>query len=107
MVPDAIGHVLIVSFISAPAAVAFSALMVPHEGPVTDGDISTDRPSSSVMDAVTQGTVDGVASYINVAAMLIVLTALIALTNMIIGLPFDKESREPAGHWPTTPSRWL
>jgi CNT family concentrative nucleoside transporter len=92
VVPDAIGHVLIVSFISAPAAVAFSALMVPHEGPVTDGDISTDRPSSSMMDAVTQGTVDGVASYINVAAMLIVLTALIALTNMIIGLPFDKAS---------------
>ena len=92
VVPDAIGHVLIVSFISAPAAIAFSALMVPHEGPVTGGTISTERPASSVMDAVTQGTVDGVASYINVAAMLIVLTALIALTNMIIGIPFAKES---------------
>jgi len=92
VVPDAIGHVLIVTFISAPAAIAFSALMVPHEGPVTDGTITTERPASSVMDAVTQGTVDGVASYINVAAMLIVLTALIALTNMIIGIPFAKES---------------
>ncbi|MEP7156225.1 MAG: nucleoside transporter C-terminal domain-containing protein [Betaproteobacteria bacterium] len=89
VVPDAAGHILIVSFISAPAAVAFSALMVPHEGPVTDGDIVADQPSSSVMDAITQGTVDGVGSYINVAAMLIVLTALIALTNMILGLlPF-------------------
>ncbi len=92
VVPDAIGHVLIVSFISAPAAVAFSALMIPHEGPVTDGTISTERPASSVMDAVTQGTVEGVASFINVAAMLIVLTALIALTNMIIAMPFDKGS---------------
>jgi CNT family concentrative nucleoside transporter len=90
VVPDAAGHILIVSFISAPAAVAFSALMVPHEGPVTDGDITTDKPSSSMMDAITQGTVDGVGSYINVAAMLIVLTALIALTNMILGIPFDK-----------------
>ena len=44
------------------------------------------------MDAVTQGTVDGVASYINVAAMLIVLTALIALTNMILGIPFEKDA---------------
>ncbi|MBL8523823.1 MAG: nucleoside:proton symporter, partial [Betaproteobacteria bacterium] len=77
---EAGGHILIVSFISAPAAVAFSALMVPHEGPVTEGNITTDNPSSSVMDAITQGTVDGVGSYINVAAMLIVLTALIALT---------------------------
>ncbi len=92
VVPDAIGHILIVSFISAPAAVAFSALMIPHEGPVTDGDITTDNPASSVMDAVTQGTVDGVASYINVAAMLIVLTALIALTNMILGIPFEKDA---------------
>lgn len=91
VVPDAIGHVLIVSFISAPAAVAFSALMVPHEGPVTEGGITTTNPTSSVMDAVTQGTVDGVAVYINVAAMLIVLTALIALSNMILGLPFAKD----------------
>ncbi|MEQ1515449.1 MAG: nucleoside transporter C-terminal domain-containing protein [Usitatibacteraceae bacterium] len=90
VVPDAIGHVLIVSFISAPAAVAFSALMIPHEGPVTDGNISTEKPASSMMDAVTQGTVEGVSSYINVAAMLIVLTALIALANMILGLPFAK-----------------
>ncbi len=90
VVPEAGAHILIVSFISAPAAVAFSALMVPHEGPVTDGDIATDKPSSSVMDAITQGTVDGVGSYINVAAMLIVLTALIALTNMILGIPFEK-----------------
>ena len=90
VVPDAAGHILIVSFISAPAAVAFSALMVPHEGPVTDGDIVTAHPASSMMDAITQGTVEGVGSYINVAAMLIVLTALIALTNMILGLPFAK-----------------
>ena len=92
VVPDAAGHILIVSFISAPAAVAFSALMVPHEGAATDGDIATDRPASSMMDAITQGTVDGVGSYINVAAMLIVLTALIALTNMILGIPFPKGS---------------
>ena len=110
VVPDAIGHILIVSFISAPAAIAFSALMVPHEGPVTDGDIATDRPSSSVMDAITQGTVDGVASYINVAAMLIVLTALIALTNMIIGIPFEKESAptlQGIFGWIMRPVVWL
>ena len=110
VVPDAIGHILIVSFISAPAAIAFSALMVPHEGPVTDGDITTDRPLSSVMDAITQGTVDGVSSYINVAAMLIVLTALIALTNMIIGIPFDKDSAPTLQSilgWIMRPVVWL
>ena len=83
IVPDAIGHILIVSFISAPAAIAFSSLMVPHEGPVTDGMIATGNNVSSTMDAITQGTVDGVAVFINIAAMLLVLTALIALLNQL------------------------
>jgi CNT family concentrative nucleoside transporter len=79
VVPDAIGHILIVSFISAPAAIAISALMVPHAGAVTDGDIATGTKMSSAMDAVTQGTVEGVQIFINIVAMLVVLTALIAI----------------------------
>ena len=89
IVPDAIGHILIVSFISAPAAIAFSALMIPHEGPVTDGSIAAGSPMSSAMDAVTQGTVDGVQIFINIVAMLLVLTALIALANQLFNfLPY-------------------
>jgi concentrative nucleoside transporter, CNT family len=76
-------HILIVSFISAPAAIAFSALMVPHEGPVTDGTINKGESMSSAMDAVTQGTVEGVQIFINIVAMLLVLTALIAIANQI------------------------
>ena len=83
IVPDAIGHILIVSFISAPAAIAFSSLMVPHEGEVTDGMIATGAEVSSTMDAVTQGTVEGVTIFINITAMLLVLTALIALLNQL------------------------
>ncbi len=85
VVPDAIGHILIVSFISAPAAIAFSALMVPHEGEVTDGKIASDNPVTSTMDAITQGTVEDVSIYINIIAMLIVLTALIAIVNQLFG----------------------
>ncbi len=85
VVPEAIGHILIVSFISAPAAIAFSALMVPHEGAVTEGMISSGHPVTSTMDAVTQGAVEGVSIYINIVAMLLVLTALIALLNSLFG----------------------
>ncbi len=84
-VPDAIGHILIVSFISAPAAIAFSALMVPHVGEVTDGKIATGNTVSSTMDAITQGTVEGVSIFINIIAMLLVLTALIAIVNQLFG----------------------
>ena len=85
IVPEAIGHIMIVSFISAPAAIAFASLMVPHEGPVTDGMIVSEHPVAGTMDAVTQGTVEGVSIYINVVAMLLVLTALIALLNSLFG----------------------
>ncbi len=85
VVPDAIGHIFIVSFISAPAAIAFSALMVSHEGEVIDGKIASDNSVTSTMDAITQGTVEGVSIYINIIAMLIVLTALIAIVNQLFG----------------------
>jgi CNT family concentrative nucleoside transporter len=87
-VPDAIGHILIVSFISAPAAIAVSALMVPHVGAVTEGNIATGAKMSSAMDAVTQGTLEGVQMFINIVAMLVVLTALIAIANQIFASQF-------------------
>jgi CNT family concentrative nucleoside transporter len=111
VVPDAIGHILIVSFISAPAAIAFSALMVPHEGEITDGDIVSGTPVSSTMDAVTQGTVEGVAIYINVVAMLIVLTALIAIINQLFGLIPHAEGQgltlQGIFGWVMAPIVWL
>ena len=84
VVPDAIGHILIASFISAPAALAFSALMVPHLGEGSDASISTENSASSAMDAITQGTLDGVQVFINMIAMLLVLTALVAIANQLL-----------------------
>lgn len=111
IVPDAIGHILIVSFISAPAAIAFSALMVPHEGEVTDGMIATGEPMSSAMDAVTQGTVEGVQIFINIVAMLLVLTALIAIANQLFSfLPnvFGKPlTLQGIFGWVMSPIVWL
>jgi len=108
---DAIGHILIVSFVSAPAAIAFSALMVPHEGEVTDGKISSEQPVASTMDAVTQGTVEGVSIYINIVAMLLVLTALIALLNSLFGfLPMVNDKAitlQGIFGWVMSPVVWL
>jgi len=83
-VDNAIGHILIASIISAPAAIAFSALLVPHQGECSDGEIDVSLASESAMDAITRGTVDGVQMLINVIAMVLVLTALIALLNQVL-----------------------
>lgn len=111
VVPGVAGHILIVSFISAPAAIAFSALMVPHEGAHTDGNIDTGKNVTSAMDAITQGTTDGVATFINIIAMLVVLTALIAIVNQLLALlgPFAGTNLTLQGifGWVFAPITWL
>src|SRR5580765_1118686 len=85
VVPDALGHILIASIISTPAAIAISVLMVPGEARATEGNLAPQAATSS-MDAVTRGTVDGVQLLINIVAMLVVLVALVSLANQVLAL---------------------
>lgn len=86
VVPDALGHILVASIISTPAAIAVSALMVPFPERASGGEPELEQTASSSMDAVTRGTVDGVTLLINIVAMLLVLVALVSLANQAIGL---------------------
>ena len=89
-VPDALAHILAASFISAPAAIVFSVLMVPPEGVPTGRDVVLPRLDGSSMDAVTRGTGEGLQLLLNIVAMLIVLVALVALANQFLALlPHD------------------
>jgi CNT family concentrative nucleoside transporter len=85
VIPDALGHILIASIISTPAAIAISVLMVPAEGRATEAKLAPQAATSS-MDAVTRGTVDGVQLLINIVAMLVVLVALVSLANQFLAL---------------------
>ena len=85
VIPDALGHILVASIISTPAAIAISVLMVPGKGPATEGKLVPQAATSS-MDAVTRGTVDGVQLLINIVAMLLVLVALVSLANQMLAL---------------------
>jgi len=88
-VPDALGHILAASFISAPAAVVFAVLMVPPEGSPTGRAVSLSQMDGSSMDALTRGTSEGLQFLLNIVAMLIVLVALVALANQLLALlPF-------------------
>jgi len=93
-VPGALGHILAASFISAPAAIAFSALMVPPHGPPTGSETGLARQDASSMEAITRGTTEGLALVLNIVGMLIVLVALVALANSLIALiPHDGQPR--------------
>lgn len=87
VLPGAAGHLIAASVMSAPAALMIARLMVPEgfaEGPERAEAELTDAPHSS-MDAIAQGTIDGLRILAYVVAMLIVMVALVALVNMILG----------------------
>ena len=83
----AVGHLITASIISAPAAIMVAWIMVPPRGRSTSAELADLRSqAASSMDAVTQGAERGLALYLNVVAMLIVLLALVHLANAVLGL---------------------
>jgi len=88
VLPDAAGSLLTASVISAPAAVAVAALLVPGRFADDDGAASSDmaEEARSSAEAIVNGTLSGVTLVISVAATLVVAVALVALANQAIGL---------------------
>lgn len=83
-VPDAIGHLLVASLISAPAAITIAKLMVPGEGAHALNQPVSPPEVHGAMDAITKGTQDGLNLLLNVAAMLLALVALVQLLNGLL-----------------------
>jgi CNT family concentrative nucleoside transporter len=86
-VANAGGHLAAACFISAPASLLISKLLVPEEEVAeTAGGVPfrVSRIDANVLDATTRGTFEGLTLALNVGAMLIAFTALIALLNGLI-----------------------
>ncbi|MDP6706246.1 MAG: nucleoside transporter C-terminal domain-containing protein [Alphaproteobacteria bacterium] len=113
VLPDAAGHLVIASIISAPAAITIAKLMVPGAASeaATEAEFAPDPDTTSAMDAVTRGTAAGLQLYLNVVAMLIVLVALVQIVNMILGLLPDVAGEPLALErllgWVMAPLVWL
>jgi concentrative nucleoside transporter, CNT family len=120
VVPGAAGHLIVASVISVPAALLLSELMVPQPPAAmeaaapnaSNGDgIVIDDPPRSSMDAIAQGTWEGVVLLANVTAMLIVAVALVALANQLLGLvsaPFGLSlTFQQILGWAFAPLAWL
>lgn len=112
VVDDAAGQLITASIMSAPASIMFAWLMVPLDGHRTGATLTSgDDAPTSAMDAITQGTERGLALLLNIAAMLIVLVALVALANSLLGLLPDvygsELSLERVLGWLMAPVVWL
>jgi len=111
VIPDAAGHLLTASIISAPAAITVARLMVPERSEPTAGQVVLEDPPANAMDAITRGTLDGVRLLINIVAMLIVLVALVHLANQLLGLFPEVAgaalSLQRVAGWLLAPLAWL
>jgi CNT family concentrative nucleoside transporter len=96
---------------SVPAAVLFAHIMIPDDDDATQALQEPPRIYSSAMDSITRGTSDGLSLYLNIIAILIVLTAFVALANSIVGfLPMvggEAVTLERIAGWIFAPVAWL
>ena len=78
-------HLLVASIMSAPAAVLAAKMLVP-ETEETDAELLFPRHDmgSNLLDAIATGTTQGLKLALNVGAMLVVFTGLIALVNFAL-----------------------
>lgn len=78
-------HLLTASLMSAPAAIVFAKIILPETEKINkDLSVSQEKLGTNALEAIANGTVDGVKLAVNVAAMLIVFVSLIALANYML-----------------------
>ncbi len=116
-------HLLAASVMAAPGAIVISKLLYPQQEPIdTDVKVSTDKIGSNILDAIANGTTEGLKLAANVGAMLLVFIAFIAMINYGFGkfgeltgldgvlasnTPYDKFSLEAILGTVFAPLMWL
>ncbi len=78
-------HLHTASVLSAPAALLTAKILVPQTEEVNqDISVSREKIGSNALEAIANGTSDGLQLAINVGAMLLVFTAFVAMANWIL-----------------------
>ncbi len=79
-------HLLTASVMAAPGAIVISKMLYPQLEEIDSNiEVTQDKIGSNVLDAIANGTTEGLKLAANVAAMLLVFVALIAMLNGILG----------------------
>lgn len=109
---DALGHLIIASLISLPAALLIATVMIPPTAAPTPGEQLHDADvPTSAMDAITRGTLRGLDLLLQIIALLVVVIALVALANAgLAALPSiagSALSLERMLGWFFAPLAWL
>ncbi len=77
-------HLLAASVMAAPGAIVISKILYPQTEKVnTDVQVSSEKIGANILDAIANGTTEGLRLAVNVGAMLLVFVAFIAMINGI------------------------
>lgn len=78
-------HLLAASFMAAPGAVIISKILIPQTQEIDSNvEVSKEKIGSNILDAISNGTVEGLKLAVNVASMLLVFIAFLAMGNFIL-----------------------
>ena len=83
-------HLLTASVRAAPGAIVISKILYPQQEKInSEIKITQDKIGSNILDAIANGTTEGLKLAVNVGAMLLVFLAFIAMINGILGWAGD------------------
>ena len=116
-------HLLAASVMAAPGAIVISKILFPQTEDInTDVKVSQEKIGSNLLDAIANGTTEGLKLAVNVGAMLLVFVAFIAMFNGMLGwfgditslnvwvasnTPYDRLSLELILGYVFAPLMWL
>lgn len=79
-------HLLAASVMAAPGAIVISKILYPQTEKIdSDVEVSSEKIGANILDAISNGTTEGLKLAANVAAMLLVFIAFIAMINYFLG----------------------
>ena len=79
-------HLLAASVMAAPGAIVIAKILYPQIEPINNEvSVSLDNIGSNALDAISNGTVEGIKLATTIGGMLLVFVALIAMCNGILG----------------------
>jgi len=110
-IPNAAGHLLIASIITVPGSIVIARMMIPETQPPTPGRLAQDADVHGSIEAIMQGTRQGLELFLNILATLLVFVALIYVLDALLGLlPLFHGSAltlERLVGWVFAPIAWL
>lgn len=119
-------YLISASVMAAPGAIVFSKIIIPQTESLShiEASIPRDKAGKNILDAISNGAIEGLKLAVTVAALLLVFIAMVALLNYLLGdlighyTGLNQWLSEMAGHpvifnfqtligWIFTPIAWI